>query len=327
MERRIDETVRSLIEAARRSSREVLAALDRAVRSIEPALDAIMFFESREGTLACIYASGSRTEHFAAMQLRIETSNALPLRAFARAQPTSLTKNAAAIMPSDRAALAVPMLLDQSIRGVWYVASSFSTRFASAELLVRAIEHATQPYALALEREADRSDATFDGLTGVLTPRAFRARLHEEVARAKGDAVLSLWFVDTDRFKSINDELGHAVGDTVLQRMAALLRAHAAPEIDLVGRKGGDEFCALIRSSQKLATIARAQGFCEAVRAHDFGISVQVTASIGVAAFPFDAHDAGALLEAADAAMYHAKRTGRDRVAYIAGSSGFALYV
>jgi diguanylate cyclase (GGDEF)-like protein len=184
------------------------------------------------------------------------------------------------------------------------------------------------PYAIALERELARADATYDGLTGLLTPRALRNRLRDEIARARfgAAAVLTLWFIDTDRFKSVNDTLGHAAGDAVLQGMAELLRSQGVPEVDVAGRNGGDEFCALVHDAQKTVAIERAQAFCEAVRRHDFGIPMQITASVGVASFPHDARDANELLEVADAAMYHSKRTGRDRVSFAVNGATFAVF-
>jgi diguanylate cyclase (GGDEF)-like protein len=319
----MEELFRALVAAARRSSDDVLTTLDRATRVAEPALDATLFFAIDGDRLSCCYANGTRAEHFRTLRMP-HTDRALPARAALLAEAQRLSRTAEGVMPGDRAALAVPMISQQRVVGVWYGASGSSSRLENGDLVMRIVACACEPHLLALEREADRNDATFDSLTGVLTPRAFRRTLHGLVAGS--ETVISLWFVDTDRFKSINDDRGHAAGDVVLQRMAALLRAHAVPEIDVVGRKGGDEFCMLLRGRKKMRAIERAGSFCTAVRTHDFGIPSRITASIGVAAYPFDARDAPALLEAADAAMYHAKRSGRDRVAYAVEGSGFALY-
>ncbi len=314
-----------LVAAARRSSVAVLAAIDCATRAAEPELDAALFFASRENVLSCVYAGGARTEHFRAVRMRHAADGTLPARAAIVAQPVVSSRRPDAVMPGDRAAIAVPMISERAVRGVWYAATASAAQLPNARRVSRIVSSATEIYLLALEREADRADATFDGLTGAFSPRAFRLKLHDIVRSASG-AVLCLWFVDTDRFKAINDTYGHEAGDLVLQRMVALLAEHAVPGVDVVGRKGGDEFCMLLRGSQKLRAIERARAFCAAVRAHDFGVPVRLTASVGVAAFPFDAADAAALLEAADAAMYHAKRCGRDRVAYAVEGAGFALY-
>ncbi|MHB8148234.1 MAG: GGDEF domain-containing protein, partial [Vulcanimicrobiaceae bacterium] len=183
-------------------------------------------------------------------------------------------------------------------------------------------------YVLACEREADRADATYDSLTGLLTPRAFRNRLHVELSDTptRPGMTASLWFIDTDHFKHVNDGFGHAAGDVVLQGMADVLRAHTIVDLDIAGRNGGDEFCALIRESQKTVAIERAHALCIAIREREFGIPVKITASIGVATFPRDARTSNDLLELADAAMYHSKRQGRDRVSFALDGETFTVY-
>jgi diguanylate cyclase (GGDEF)-like protein len=164
------------------------------------------------------------------------------------------------------------------------------------------------------------AEARNDGLTGLMAPRAFRRVLTKEISQAQTsrDACVALWFVDADRFKRINDRYGHRMGDAVLVALSLLLRAHLRCELDVAARHGGDEFCAMLRGTTKSSAIGRAQQFCDAVRAHDFGFSRRVTVSIGVATFPDDAASANALLEAADAAMYRSKRSGGDRVSFAA---------
>jgi diguanylate cyclase (GGDEF)-like protein len=217
------------------------------------------------------------------------------------------------------------MLAGDALVAVIYASSTQG--MPNADALVRGVAQAAAPYALAAEREADRASATFDALTGLYTPRAFREQLQRELALAHTPAAapLALWFVDTDRFKSVNDTYGHAAGDAVLRAMAALLREHTVAGVDLAARNGGDEFCAVVRGTHKLAAIERAQRFCNAVRAANFGPGIPVTASVGVAAFPSDAANANELLEVADAAMYHSKRCGRDRVSF-AAAGAFSVY-
>ncbi len=213
------------------------------------------------------------------------------------------------------------------LSAVVYV-SSAADEFRNADSVVSTVAQAAAPYALAAERESDRANATYDALTGLYTPRAFRDKLQEEIAAARisGNVALALWFVDTDHFKRVNDTYGHAAGDMVLQRMAALLRLHAIPAIDIAARNGGDEFCAILHNVQKIACIERAQRFCRAVRTFDFGVDLPISASVGIAAYPSDALTANELLEVADAAMYHSKRSGRDRVSFPACGGGFAVY-
>ena len=220
------------------------------------------------------------------------------------------------------------MLDGDAVEAVAYVGSCSRDSFVDLEALVRAVTQCGAPFALARDREEDRLRATYDALTGLLTPAAFRARLCALIATARlqAHATISLWFVDTDHFKNVNDRFGHAAGDAVLVRMAGLLREHTEASLDIPARNGGDEFCAIVRDVQKTVAIARAQAFCEAVRRADFGAVPGLSASVGVATFPYDASEASALLEIADAAMYHSKRSGRDCVSFAAGPGAFVTY-
>ncbi len=321
------EAVRVLTAASRESTAAVLTALDRTLRVLDPSLDALLIFLPEGEELACTFAAGPRTEHFRGARVRRDHPSSLPARAALCGHRIELTGQTRPVIPTDRAALSIPMIGSEGLTAVVY-ASSAQAHIGNADLLVRAVAQATSPYQLAAEREADRMKATYDSLTGLYTPRAFREKLQHElaIARLQPPVPRSLWFIDTDHFKHVNDTFGHAAGDLVLQRMAALLREHMVPGIDLPARNGGDEFCAILRNVHKVASIERAQRFCEAVRACDFGEGVTISASIGVATHPYDAGGASELLEVADAAMYHSKRAGRDRVSFSIDGTSFAVY-
>jgi diguanylate cyclase (GGDEF)-like protein len=294
---------------------------------LDSSVDAVLIFVPEGEDLACVYASGARTEHFAHVRVPRDRALSLPARAAMRGHRVELAGDVRPIVPTDRAAVAVPMIGRDGMAAVVY-AATMQDRVACTESIVRAVAQAASPYALAAEREADRRSATYDGLTGLYTPRAFRIQLQEDLAAAclNRHAALALWFIDTDYFKRVNDTFGHGAGDIVLQRMANLLREHTITDVDLPARNGGDEFCAIVRNVHKIGAIERAQRFCDSVRACDFGVVVPITASIGVAAYPYDAATPSELLEAADAAMYHSKRSGRDRVAFCTGSGSFAIF-
>lgn len=315
-----------LTASSRESTTAVLAALDRALRALDCSLDVVLAFVPQGEEIACMYAEGTRAEHFDGLRLRRD-GPALPARAASSGHRVELTAESQAVIPTDRAAVAIPMAAEGRLLAVVYAATT-RPRIDAVDPLVCAVTQAAAPFALAAEREADRRSATYDGLTGLYTPRAFREKLQEELnaAQLAPHASLALWFVDTDHFKRVNDTLGHATGDMVLGRMAALLRAYLVPQMDLPARNGGDEFCAIVRNVEKLEAIERAQRFCDAVRAADFGIGLPITASVGVAAYPYDAAGAAQLLEVADAAMYHSKRGGRDRVSFATGGGAFAVF-
>jgi diguanylate cyclase (GGDEF)-like protein/PAS domain S-box-containing protein len=157
--------------------------------------------------------------------------------------------------------------------------------------------------------------ALHDNLTDLPNRALFNDRLDQALARADraGNSVAVL-FVDLDRFKPVNDSLGHAVGDQLLQAVAHRLHG-CVRSSDTVCRYGGDEFLIL------LANVAHEQ---DAILCADkvkaafdspyeiTGQTLRLTASIGIATFPKDAHDAATLLKCADSAMYEAKCNGRN---------------
>ncbi len=317
--------VRELVAASRASPQAVIGVLEATIRASVPEIDAVAAFERFGDRLLCTHAAGERLEHFRGRSFSVESETvfARALRDGARclARPPE-----APLHPSDRTSLAVPLLSEASAFAVVAVGSRSALPQPAVELVVALAEQATPAFALALERAEDHRRATADGLTGLLTPRAFRGLLKDEIAHARADprARLAALFVDTDHFKDWNDTYGHACGDAVLLRLATLLREHAQRSRDLVARNGGDEFCVVLAGVEKSEALARAEALCAAIAHHDWdrerpagqAAAIAITASIGVATFPRDAASADELLEKADAAMYHSKRGGRNRVSY-----------
>ncbi|MNZ65665.1 Phytochrome-like protein cph2 [compost metagenome] len=152
-----------------------------------------------------------------------------------------------------------------------------------------------------------------------LTQLPNRARLHARLAQAIGHAEqsglqLALLFIDLDRFKNINDSLGHAVGDELLIQVARRLSG-AVRASDTVSRLGGDEFVILLENlphAEQAALVAKALLQATAGQYLVAGHELAVTPSIGIAVYPADGADAETLLKNADAAMYHAKAVGRN---------------
>jgi diguanylate cyclase (GGDEF)-like protein/PAS domain S-box-containing protein len=162
--------------------------------------------------------------------------------------------------------------------------------------------------------------ANHDALTGLPNRDQFRARLDEAIANAEaGSRSLAVLYVDLDDFKLVNDSFGHEAGDELLTAIAERLR-QASRTGDIVGRDGGDEFLVLMADlpgSSPKATRAAEGAAARIRRALDrpfslSGIELDLSASVGISLFPFDAADAPTLLKHADAAMYEAKEAGRD---------------
>jgi len=161
--------------------------------------------------------------------------------------------------------------------------------------------------------------AHFDTLTGLCNRAAFFERLDHALALARRHGQsLAVLFVDLDRFKDINDAFGHVVGDRALRIMAQRL-TDAIRNADTAARLGGDEFIVLAENVQSEADVGEfGQRLLEAL-AEPFELNGQecrLSASVGVAMFPGDAEDASALLKNADLAMYRAKASGRNGLAF-----------
>ena len=173
------------------------------------------------------------------------------------------------------------------------------------------------------EEDAIRFRANHDVLTGLANRAQFLERLDQALAEAtRYGHRLGVAMMDLDRFKPINDTLGHAVGDAVLKQVAERLM-RLVRESDLVARIGGDEFAFLIiEPHDKFEAVTAMQRLVNAVgkpiehQEH----KLEVTASIGVSVFPDDAHDAANLLHHADLAMYTAKSRGRNNVRLFSGA-------
>ncbi len=157
--------------------------------------------------------------------------------------------------------------------------------------------------------------ASYDNLTGLPNRHMFVAELEHTLARARRSGEgFALCFIDLDRFKSINDSLGHAAGDELLKATASRLRA-LLRESDLVARLGGDEFVVVLEGQadrQALSAVACKMLTAVSEPLVQDGRQLWITASCGIALYPADGEDAQTLLKNADAAMYLAKAEGKN---------------
>ena len=170
--------------------------------------------------------------------------------------------------------------------------------------------------ALALQR-AEALSVT-DDLTLLSNSRYLNQVLRQETKRAmRSKRPLSMLFLDLDGFKSVNDNHGHLSGSKALVEAGAVIR-DCARETDVVARFGGDEFALILPDTGPEGARAVAWRIRERVRAHPFlrsdGLSVRLTASIGIATLPDVAQTAEELLKAADIAMYKVKAAGKDGI-------------
>jgi diguanylate cyclase (GGDEF)-like protein/PAS domain S-box-containing protein len=214
-------------------------------------------------------------------------------------------------------ALAVPVRVGAQVLGVLEVRCD-RAREREAEW-VPAVTDVGSLLALFLNRQRAEADlqrfARYDSLTGLPNRSFFLDTLERTLSRAGRQRTRNaLLFLDLDGFKAVNDALGHAAGDAVLQTMAERLRAGTRPT-DLVARIGGDEFTVLVQNlarADDAALVARSllDRLARPCRAEDHDVTL--SASAGISVYPDDGTHADALLRNADLAMYRAKHEGKN---------------
>ena len=224
---------------------------------------------------------------------------------------------------SMRDVIAAPLMFDSRVVGMLVVSNRFheSETFSSDDLKLfqTLANHASVSLQngrlvdeLRFEAAEREYQALHDSLTGLPNRRYFSDKLEEAIdaARATGDSVAVL-LLDLDRFKEVNDTLGHPSGDRLLREVAARLLGDVR-DSDTVARLGGDEFAILlpgvagpdvarVKAEDLLHGVARPYGID--------GLMLEVDGSIGIALYPHHGHDAPTLMQRADVAMYAAKET------------------
>jgi diguanylate cyclase (GGDEF)-like protein len=219
---------------------------------------------------------------------------------------------------ADTCLLCVPM----QARGEVYGVLSFfhPEKRAMSPALVELAQALADGVSLALAnlalREKLRNQALRDELTGLHNRRFLEETLPRLVAHAERRSTsLAVMMLDLDHFKQVNDRYGHAAGDAVLREVGRLLSTRLR-RMDLACRYGGEELLVLMPDCNAAEAMVRAREICAQVRGlrdTAAGGLPQVTVSIGVAAWPEHGEQIGKVVEAADAALYAAKRAGRDR--------------
>lgn len=330
---------RELVALAGRLSRArdeqaVADAVIEAIRTIVGTSRAtVLRWDAGTGQLEALACSGLSEAQSAALfasRLRPDDTPELA-RMLARHEPTTLHLNGqspaldqllAAV--GSRAAIAMPLLAGDQLLGV----ATASTRdevpagWPDADTMGRvrgiADQAASAMYNTRLLSQI-RHQATHDGLTGLPNRAMFMALLRERIdaACAVDDTCTGVLFCDLDGFKDVNDRHGHATGDELLRQVSARLRAVLRGG-DTVARLSGDEFALLVTSIGVDAVAGEvgrrvADGFAEPFKVD--GHELRISASIGVAV-QRDTDDADRLLQRADAAMYVAKRRGRNQIAF-----------
>lgn len=218
-------------------------------------------------------------------------------------------------------------LMNRAERGTNLKGSEFGL-FETTILLEEQVRQRTQDLEAALAEnlhmnrvlrelhEQLRAQALHDPLTGLFNRRYLEETLDRELARAaRQGEPLSLIMGDIDHFKSVNDCYGHLAGDAVLRAFSRLLKSHAR-DSDVHCRYGGEEFLLVLPGMPAGAALERAEHLRQTIAAAAIGfgeLAIMVTASFGIAAYPWHGATGNALIAAADQALYAAKAQGRNR--------------
>ncbi len=336
MSRRIHSYVRAL-EDSREELRRSLVRMGAALASgtdletafaavVEAALTALgakvgaVYLRSAGGDFVAAAARGLPAEVMARAKVRVGEGLAGLALASRRCVRAPEDGRVGPGEPEVETGMAVPLVGRGEVLGCLAVydrpggfdAEDVETLEAFAAQASRAMEDAL------LQMEVERLSIT-DEMTGLWNYRYFRMALAREVERAsRFSHPFSLLIVDIDHFKEVNDAHGHLKGDEVLKEVASRLLLSVRSQVDTVARYGGDEFSIILpetdlRGARVVAEKVRRRVGGEPVIVN--GAALRVTVSVGVASYPMHGIGAGALLAAADRALYRAKQVGRDQVA------------
>ena len=232
--------------------------------------------------------------------------------------PTCTGMELAAVIRQIEAFVGLPIVFlsaetdrDKQLAAVGLGGDDFLVKPIKPEHLIAAVVSRTERY------RKLRSVMMRDGLTGLFNHSTITDRLAQEVARARRQQTpLSVVMLDIDHFKRVNDTHGHPVGDRVIKSLARLLTQRLRVT-DVVGRYGGEEFLVILPDTapdQALPLVDKLREAFSKLIQHAGSLPFSATFSAGIAGFPAW-HEAADLKEAADQALYQAKRGGRDRVA------------
>jgi diguanylate cyclase (GGDEF)-like protein len=217
----------------------------------------------------------------------------------------------------DKPLVVMPLVFLSQFIGVLFVTADNATRiWQENEILL--LQTVADQVAVAVNHARlyvkSQQEALHDGLTGVYNRRYFEIQFDREQNLAQRNTQpLSLLLVDLDHFKSINDRFGHAAGDDVLRGVAKAMSG-CLRNFDTLARYGGEEFAVILPQTDSINALKVAERLRRAVENTEIEGAGRVTASFGLATFPFHARNGEQLRLVADQALYAAKRSGRNRV-------------
>jgi len=301
---------------------ETFGRMTEQLRQLVPYDDLVVYEVTSDRTrLQAVFADGAWVEEVMAEKFSVEegiTGHTLRTGAtsnVARSDLDPSSKTVSGTLEEPESLVCVPMTVEgQTIAALNVYRTGEDVAFLAHEAAVieRFATMAALAFNSARQRELLQIQATTDPLTGLLNRRAYLERLEAELARAKrAGSLVSVVLLDIDDFKAINDMHGHAEGDRVLKTVGERLRETVRSD-ETVARYGGEEFALILAGPELKLAIEASERFRAAIATISIGSS-NLSASAGLASWPAHAANAEALIEAADRALYFAKRSGKDR--------------
>lgn len=209
--------------------------------------------------------------------------------------------------------IAVPLIVERELMGILAMEDLKEDDFE--KFIIVAGQFTLEMKKAILYKKVEELALT-DGLTGLFVRRHFLKRLKEETERSKRYKLsLALLMVDIDNFKKCNDNYGHLVGDVILKEIASVIKNNIR-EVDLAGRYGGEELCIALPETDKQGSLQvseRIRSAIENKKVSAYGETIQATVSIGLSVYPKDKKEVTELIQAADEALYLAKRGGKNK--------------
>ena len=200
---------------------------------------------------------------------------------------------------------------DSDGRLVWYRLNYAS--FDKNDRIIRIVGSAKDITEEKMEQERLRTEAERDGMTGLMNKTAMQLSVAAQLAKSDFNDCHALFMIDTDNFKSVNDTLGHGVGDDTIKFVADSIQ-NVFRDTDYIGRMGGDEFMVLMSHTTQEVAAERARRLNDKIRSDvkSGNESVHISCSIGIAFYARDGEDYDSLYRSADSALYEAKEAGKD---------------
>ena len=212
-----------------------------------------------------------------------------------------------------RSIACIPMLVYSDVIGVINVTNKLDeTGFSDED--VELLKAVADQAAIAINKAQLWEMAVTDSLTGLYVRRYFIVKLQEELHRAERyNKGFSIVMADLDRFKNVNDSYGHTAGDRVLKLVAKFLQKNIR-DVDILSRYGGEEFVFLLPEADKEEAYTVSERLRRKLSQLQFDDLPGITISLGIASYPDDSDDIDRLIKKADAALYTAKQSGRNKV-------------